>query len=143
MNIMNLYIEKFDGSLSLEKDGIIFSNVSIVRIMIDGEYIDEIDDFSNSLIYFEEMKNSRNGSGNYLIFTCACGIAEDGGWEGVVVNRFNRIVEWSISVGVNVYSYLFDEIQYDSEIIKIENSLRGISLPLEPVNVIFPLNFHR
>ncbi|WP_313284462.1 hypothetical protein [Delftia tsuruhatensis] len=143
MNIMNLYIEKFDGSLSLEKDGIIFSNVSIVRIMIDGEYIDEIDDFSNSLIYFEEMKNSRNGSGNYLIFTCACGIAEDGGWEGVVVNRFNRIVEWSISVGVNVYNYLFDEIQYDSEIIKIEKSLRGISLPLEPVNVIFPLNFHR
>lgn len=124
-------------------DGISFSNVGIIRCWIDGEALDDLVDFSGSLMYFEELEASKLASGRYLIFTCACGIAEDGGWDGVIVNHTADVVEWEIAAGSKTYFYEFDKNQYFDQIALLKKSINLSLLPMEPNNVIFPLHFHR
>ncbi|NOK34089.1 hypothetical protein D7W79_27130 [Corallococcus exercitus] len=77
---------------SLQLEGIRFSEVAFVWIRIDGEEIRSRPPFSDAVVVFDELEQSATGSGRYLIFTCACGIAEDGGWKGVEVERGNSTV---------------------------------------------------
>lgn len=143
MNTLALYLDALENGRSMEKDGLVFSNASIVKSLVDGEDLDDLEIFHDSLIYFSELEESACAPGNYLIFTCACGVAEDGGWEGVAVNHNGDVIEWVIDVGSKVYRYVFNKRQYCDEIESLRTAISTDHLPLEPKQVIFPLNFHR
>lgn len=143
MDTLALYLDRFEDGRLLEKDGIVFSNVSIVKLLIDGEDLDDVYSFQNSLIYFNELRESTLNSGSYFIFTCACGVAEDGGWEGVIVTHSGEVVEWTIDVGSRVYRYVFNKQRYCDEIEALRMAINISNLPMEPRQVIFPLGFHR
>lgn len=143
MNTLILYLDAIQGEQTIEKDGIAFSDVCIVKCWIDGEDIDDLEIFKGSLLYFDELQKSQTISGNYLIFTCACGIAEDAGWTGVIVTHKTKTIEWEIEVGCKFYRYVFNKDNYCNEVAALRNSINASSLPLEPKNVIFPFGFHR
>ena len=144
MNQIILYVEKYTNSNKLSKDGITFSDVMIIKLLIDGEDIEENEYFKDGLIYFDELAESMRTTGNYLIFTCACGIAEDGGWEGVKVDIADTEVKWTMEVGDSRLSYTFSRVEYTNEINSVKKILeeKG-SLTIEPASVVFPDGFKR
>ncbi len=142
MNTIILYVEQYAGSDTLKKDGITFKNVKVIKLLIDGEDIEVDNNFKDSLIYFSELKASCKISGKYLIFTCACGNAIDGGWEGVNVTVHDKTIEWEFEVGDSLYSFLFEKNDYVEEIESLEKFLsEDKHLVLEPEHVVFPDNF--
>lgn len=143
MNTLTLYMDQIINGREVMKDGLHFTNVALIKMLIDGDDIDELEYFKDSLIYFDELEISKSCSGNYLIFTCACGVAEDGGWEGVRVNLDDTVVSWVIDVGAEILHYTFDREQYDSEIESVKAMLELNKFPLEPKAVVFPDSFHR
>lgn len=139
-----LYVEEYEGDKKLVKDGISFKNSQIIKILIDGYEIDNNNCFEDSLIYFDELEKSFEQSGNYLIFTCACGIADDGGWEGVLVKVLDSKITWTIEVGDSILNFSFDKEQYISEILSVRKHLESNNLlTLEPCSVTFPEHFSR
>lgn len=84
-----------------------------------------------------------SGGGNYLIFTCACGIAEDGGWEGVAVEMTETTVSWHLESGTRALDFCFDRAGYASAIGAVEARIAINALPLEPRVVVFPEGFQR
>jgi hypothetical protein len=71
------------------------------------------------------LRDSRERSGPHLIFTCACGIAECGGWEPVEVGHRAGRVSWTLS-SPGQYSWTFDAEQYRSELEVLELLLDGL-----------------
>lgn len=139
-----LYVEEYGGAKELVKDGINFKNSQVIKLLIDGYEIDSNKGFEDSLIYFDELEKSFEKSGNYLIFTCACGIADDGGWEGVFVKVSGSKITWTIEVGDSVLNFSFDKEQYVSEVLSVKKHLESNdALTLEPSSVTFPEDFSR
>lgn len=143
MHSFTVYPEEYENGRTLTKDGITFSDSLVVKILIDGEDIEEVGGFSDAFIYFDELKNSIASSGSYLIFTCANGIAEDGGWEGVIVDISNDVVTWKFEYGDRNFTYTFDKNEYISEIGSVVDFIANSKLRLEPRSVIYPEGFSR
>lgn len=122
------------------RDAISFSNIAYINPIVDGKSLFEGEDFSDSFIVFEELVKSSTGSGKYLLFTCACGVADDGGWNGVHVKKNDTIVTWEIDKNTHIIKYVFDVNQYLSEVEKLVSEVNslGLSLSLEPTHVNFP-----
>ncbi|WP_216740435.1 hypothetical protein [Hahella sp. HN01] len=143
MNSFTLYPEEYRNGNTLTKDGISFSESVVVKLLIDGEDVEEIGGFSDALVYFDELRSSIDSSGKYLIFTCANGIAEDGGWEGVSVEFGDETVNWKFEFGGRFFDYTFDRKEYVSEIDSLATYLVNCDLQLAPKSVIFPEVFSR
>ncbi|MBJ6764141.1 hypothetical protein JGU66_25485 [Myxococcaceae bacterium JPH2] len=142
MNLFGLSLERVVGEERKVLDGIHFSNAVFVRVFIDGDDIGCVDPFRGSVVVFDELEKSVGASGNYLIFTCACGVAEDGGWEGVEVMQGESTVSWNLDVGEG-FRFVFERSNYVGEITSIKRMLDREALPLVPSAVIFPENFKR
>ncbi|MFZ5875150.1 MAG: hypothetical protein ACOYXU_01960 [Nitrospirota bacterium] len=140
MNKFTLFYEEFRADDRLSLHGINFSNCIVVRLVVDGVLLHEEKGFEDSLLYFSELQRSSLGAGRYLIFTCACGIAEDGGWDGIVVCHDSNSVSWEFSVGDVRYTYRFDRNEYLDEIESMSVFLKDAGLHIEPSNVVFPEN---
>lgn len=143
MNILNLWVDFIEDGRLFKKEGIYFEGVGIVKIEIDGEPLEENKLFQDALVYFDELEKSRLDTGNYLIFTCACGVAEDGGWEGVFVRVGEETVEWEMNAGGENIQYCFDRMQYQSEIDYVRSKIDAKKFPLAPGAVVFPEKFQR
>lgn len=142
MNTIRLELENVAGR-QLIRDGIVFEDIAIVRVFVDEEDLLESVDFDGALICFDELTHSMLGRGNYLIFTCACGIAEDGGWEGVAVEMTETTVSWHVEAATRALDYCFDRTGYASAIEAVAKRLAINALPLEPRGVVFPDGFQR
>lgn len=144
MNTITLYVDEYSGSNCIVKDGITFKNVQIIKLLIDGEDIDCDENLSGSLIYMHELSKSYIKSGKYLIFTCANGIAIDGGWEGIDVTVDADMIKWKFEVGNIFYHYTFEKDEYVSEVKSIENFLKVHNqLTLEPSVVMYPEDWNK
>jgi hypothetical protein len=143
MNSLTVYVEEYSDGEVLLKHGIRFSNSLIIKVLIDGEDIQDFEGFEDSLIYFDELKESAKKAGKYLIFTCSCGIAEDGGWEGVDVDITDDQVTWVFEVGDKIHRYTFDKSEYLNEIQSVLPQVEGAKLKVEPSSVMFPEGFRR
>lgn len=144
MNTIALYVDKYENGAAFSSHGLLFENVNVVRMLIDGVDIYEIDvGFEDALVFFEELSESARGIGRYLIFTCACGIAEDGGWEGVGVTAQDGYINWDFYVGGKQLKYSFRLDQYVSELQSVREILDLSHNPVAPEQVIFPLDFQR
>ncbi|WP_426752385.1 hypothetical protein [Myxococcus sp. Y35] len=143
MNVLSLSVERLTDGRWVDKEGIRFSESALIKVSIDGEDIEQIEAFRDSLVVFEELEKSAGASGNYLIFTCACGMAEDGGWEGVKVVVEESTLSWSVDVGPAPVHFVFERSNYVAEIESVRKMLEVEPLPLEPRAVGFPMNFKR
>lgn len=113
-------------------------------MLIDGEDVESSAHLGDEvLVYFDELEKSVGASGNYLIFTCVCGMAEDGGWDGVKVVLSEGVVTWELEVGGRVLLFSFNRDEYVSEIRSARAMLDTTALPVEPQKVGFPKGFHR
>jgi hypothetical protein len=143
MNHITLYVEQYFGENELSKNGLHFNDIVVVKLLIDGADIEDSQYFQDGIIYFDELEASTKGSGNYLIFTCGCGIAEDGGWEGVSVTIDDDEVRWLLEVGDHVFKYTFSKSDYLKEVESIRSYLGKCDQTLEPTTVVFPDGFER
>ena len=144
MNEIILYVDEYRDSSTLIKDGITFSNTKIVKLLIDGIDVEEDVNLFDAMIYFPELCLSYQNTGRYLIFTCANGIAMNGGWEGVDVIVDEYTINWSFEAGDTVYKYNFDKLEYILEIESVRSFLKeNNELALEPSWIMFPEKWHR
>ena len=77
-----------------------FNNCSYLQLLIDDIDIRLFDEFDDFLIVYSELYASAQNSGKFLIFTCACGVADDGGWDW----RLNKL--FTLKVDNKVLSFV-------------------------------------
>ncbi|MDQ1835627.1 MULTISPECIES: hypothetical protein [Massilia] len=139
MNNLSLSVEVLGPSVVRVVDRINFSQTAFVVPAVDSD-IDALLKSSEGLIVAEELIRSLDGSGRYLIFTSASGIADESGWEGVEVSYLNEQVSWLLEYNDTEYRWFFSIDSYRSEIEKIRDEISDIpqGVKLEPSQVIFP-----
>ncbi len=139
MNVLKLSLEVVDAGKIKELDGLEFSSCVFVNIEVDGENLLSQPEFLGTVVYFDEVERSLSASGKYLIFTCACGIAEDAGWSEIEVLHQQGIINWVFLCGTN-FHFSFDVVEYRAEVEKCRHEInnRNLALTLEPVSVTFP-----
>jgi hypothetical protein len=142
MNSLCLSVNVISSEVGLEMDGIKFSMCAFVTPVIDGLNLLREPDFDGSSLFFDELERSLDGSGKYLIFTCACGIAEDAGWSYVNVLHENETVTWKIDHGPSLLEFKFAHQQYKAEIESCRMKIERLSpkITLEPTDVVFPVH---
>lgn len=140
MSQLSLNLRTIKSGEQLIIDGIEFTNAVLVTLIIDSLPIDKMKYLDVALVVFSELIRSLSGSGCYMIFTSASGIADDGGWEGVEVNYEGNRVTWDFEVEDEVYHFEFDSQQYEKEIRALEVELAALTekFELEPAEVYFP-----
>jgi hypothetical protein len=101
-----------------------------IKLKVDGdEFLKQIDEDFN-VVFFEELVESGQDSGKFLIFTCSCGSVDFGGCDYVKVSHESDKIIWDFN-----YEKAFHfEFNIDSYKKEIEKDDRGIII--EPINVI-------
>lgn len=121
------------------KDGIYFEDISYIKVLIDQIDLLETDIFIDAFLYFDELEKSIHADGEYLLFTCACGIADDSGWKKVRVSHVDEYIMWEILLHNNIIkTYKFEKTLYVNEISNINMQINNIRIQLEPKYVVFP-----
>ena len=128
---INVLTLKEDGYLI--RDSICFKNCSYLQLFIDDQDIATYPDFEDILIVPTELYKSSLQTGEYLLFTCACGVADDGGWSKIKVTHSEAIVQWDFLRG-KPYCFKFSKENYLKEI-QIINKKSYTFIPKE---IIFP-----
>ena len=94
MNRLKINVVTLKEDEYLIRDSIRFENCSYLQLFIDDKDIATYPDFEDILIVPTELYKSSLQSGEYLLFTCACGVADDGGWATIKVTHSEAIVQW-------------------------------------------------
>lgn len=140
MNRLSLNTKIITADERLVIDGIEFNNAVLIKLSIDDVSSEKLGNLDSALVVFSELQKSLSGSGCYLIFTSASGIADDGGWEGVDVNFSSDKVNWDFIVEDSSYHYEFDFQEYEREILSLSKELSRLrtKYEVEPTEVFFP-----
>lgn len=139
VNTLALHVEVVASEDVREIDGIQFSSCAFVQMEIDGENLLNREDFRGSFIYFAELEKSVLVSGRFLIFTCACGIADDAGWREVEVVHSPGTVSWTLQ-REGQFRFLFALPEYEAQIESCRAALGQVpnGITIEPQYVVFP-----
>ncbi len=125
MNVLELDIKNIENEYWLE-------------LSIDStEFLKNIDPESNA-VSFEELVNSLNGNGEYLIFTCSCGVADCGGWQEVKVSHHDQKIKWEFEYAQQHYMFEFVNSFYKGEIERMRFEIDRKGIQLEPKFIIKP-----
>jgi hypothetical protein len=109
-----------------------------LNVKIDGEeFLRRIDNNLNAAI-FEEIENSLTGNGEYLIFTCSCGVADCGGWKKVKIVHLQSKITWTFDYDDFQYYFEFDTQNYNSEIVKMRLKITENQLRFQPEFIMDP-----
>ena len=133
MNKLKINVVTLKEDEYLISDSIRFENCSYLQLLIDYEDIATYPDFEDMLIVPSELCKSSLQTGEYLLFTCACGVADDGGWSKIKVTHSEAIVQWDFLRG-KPYCFKFSKENYLKEI-QIINKKSYTFIPKE---IIFP-----
>ena len=133
MNKLKINVVTLKEDEYLIRDSICFENCSYLQLLIDYEDIATYPDFEDMLIVPSELCKSSLQTGEYLLFTCACGVADDGGWSKIKVTHSEAIVQWDFLRG-KPYCFKFSKENYLKEI-QIINKKSYTFIPKE---IIFP-----
>ncbi|MBO1884382.1 hypothetical protein J4N46_08090 [Capnocytophaga sp. Marseille-Q4570] len=133
MNKLKINVVTLKEDEYLIRDSIRFENFSYLQLLIDYEDIATYPDFEDMLIVPSELCKSSLQTGEYLLFTCACGVADDGGWSKIKVTHSEAIVQWDFLRG-KPYCFKFSKENYLKEI-QIINKKSYTFIPKE---IIFP-----
>jgi len=140
----NQEISNIEFKLEIVNDeeihGIIFNNSAFIKIYIDYEDILAKENFSSSVLVFDELNKSKISNGQYLIFTCTCGVADDAGWDLINVEKLNDVIIWKFERDNENIIYIFSYSEYCDKINLIMENIKklGNSIILEPNIVVFP-----
>lgn len=108
-----------------------YNELTLLLFINEVEFRKIILDNSNAA-FFPELENSSRGSGDYLIFTCSCGVADCGGWDKVKVTHQNDTIEWIFQFNNFTYNFMFRKNNYEYEIHKLRNQLADLNIVLSP-----------
>lgn len=138
MDTISFKLRCIEGSEELKLDGISFSRCAFVHVIINGSF-DSLNEFPDSLVVFSELERSLSGSGRYLIFTCACGVADDGGWDYVNVSHYDSTIGWSFSRDQD-YSLVFQKDLYRASVSNCADRIASLDagMHLEPSHFVYP-----
>ncbi|RBW55840.1 hypothetical protein DS884_15945 [Tenacibaculum sp. E3R01] len=84
----------FKDEISIEYEKIIYSNSAFIEPVIDGNNLTTESTDRKGIVVWNEVKKTISKSGQFLILTCVCGIADDGGFDLVDVKRKEKSVLW-------------------------------------------------
>ena len=115
MNRLKINVVTLKEDEYLIRDSIRFENCSYLQLLIDDKDIATYPDFEDILIVPSELRKSSLQTGEYLLFTCACGVADDGGWSKIKVTHSEAIVQWDFLRG-KPYCFKFSKENYLKEI---------------------------
>lgn len=108
------------------------SNDPTLLLFIDGiEFRKIISDNSNAAVFYT-LVNSSKETGDYLIFTCVCGVADCSGWDKVQVVHNDRKVTWTFSFDNKQHIFTFAIDNYKDEISKIQQQIDAKKIILQP-----------
>ena len=133
MNRLKINVVTLKEDEYLIRDSIRFENCSYLQLFIDDEDIATYPDFEDILIVPTELYKSSLQSGEYLLFTCACGVADDGGWATIKVTHSEAIVQWDF-LRDKPYSFKFSKENYLKEVQVINKE----DYSFIPKEIIFP-----
>ena len=137
MNKLYFYLQLVNSDIKV-LDGFRFSNIAFIKLLIDDK--DIFKDFPTAVIVFEELKDSMIKSGEYLIFTCICGIANDLNVSLVKVTHKKHTIEWKFSLRENIYKFEFKRVEYLEEIKNLRSEIKKLppNIILEPLYYAYP-----
>ena len=121
----------------LSRDGIEFKNNTFIELDIDHQSYLNDKAFEEGTIYWPELKASALSSGDYLIFTCACGIADDASWDLIKVTHSESEVTWVFNRN-GKQRFCFDKAIYQSQIKACEGRMNLTEHPLAVEQAVFP-----
>jgi len=122
-------------------DGIEFEDCFFVECSLNQESFLEDSFFEDSLVVCDEILNSDGTQSECLIFTSACGVADDGGWQMCKIIRSGGVVTWDLERGDDRRRYEFKEEAYAQQLNILKSKvdkLRENGEVIEPVSVFFP-----
>lgn len=138
MNKIKFSLNKVEAQ-PIVRDGISFSNVFYIDVIVDGKSLFNLEGFKDSFIVYDELIDSLSGKEKYLLFTCACGVADDGGWNGVLITKETSTIRWIVQVNDSEIHFTFDLSEYNFELTDLKKKVESINKNLlEPKNVEFP-----
>ncbi len=137
MNNIKFELIKLDVTKTVEYEGIIYSNCAFIKLHVDDiDFFKETED-RKGVVVWDELNKAKNSSGDYLILTCTCGVADDGGFDFITVDRGENAVKWTFNDDTKII-WTFDKAQFDQELLRLERDIQELELGLEPKNVLFP-----
>jgi len=81
--------------LAIEKDKVEKNHVHILMYIDNGYFLSMLGEDVNS-VFFDELFASIQETGDHLIFTCSCGVADCGGWERINVTHDEIAIKWNL-----------------------------------------------
>lgn len=108
------------------------SNDPTLLLYIDGTEFRRIILDNSNAAFFPNLADSANESGDYLILTCECGIADCGGWDKVHVVHKDNVISWTFSFNNKQFEFQFDKANYDTEIQKMQTRIDTEKIILQP-----------
>jgi hypothetical protein len=103
------------------------NELTLLLYIDDTEFRRIILDNSNAA-FFPNLADSLKGSGDYLILTCECGVADCGGWDKVHVIHDGN----TISFNDKEFNFKFDKNNYADEVQKMQTRIDAGDLVLQP-----------
>ncbi len=139
MNTIKFELQILKDQKSVEYEGITYTNCAFIYLIVDDVNLFSDTEDRKGLIVWTELKKTRELSGNSLLLTCHCGVADDAGFELVEVKRKDNSVSWKFKDESN-WDWEFPKTEYDLEIVRLAGEINqlDINIPLEPVYVLFP-----
>ncbi|WP_224997088.1 hypothetical protein [Cesiribacter sp. SM1] len=137
MNRIHFELSVLERGETVEYENIIYSDCAFIKLHIDGiDLIKQTED-RKGVIVWDELKKTLLNSGDFLVLTCMCGVADDAGFEYITVQRNQNTVEWKFNDNTNI-EWTFDRNQYDQEIMGLSSKIDTLEVDLEPKYVVFP-----
>jgi len=138
MNSFKLELKRVETSDTRKIEGIEFSGICFLDVVVDGASLFERDEFAGSFAILEELEKSTKATGDFLLFTSVSGIADDAGWELVTVDLQTENATWSFRRDDARFGFQFLTPVYLDEISRARYAASNCELDLEPKYVIFP-----
>jgi hypothetical protein len=140
-NTFSGMLEEIPPTHSHDIEGISFSGVCLVRLIVDGIDLATIPQFTGSLVVYNQLRESSIRAGRYLLFTSASGVADEAGWDKVHVSHLGEYVLWHLTRDDQPMRFCFKRTDYLNVIAELARRIHDATqrgLKLEPTHVIFP-----
>lgn len=124
--------------LAIKEDAELSGNDFLLDLKIDGEEFLARIDIKDNVASLDELESSISGTGEYLIFTCSCGIADCGGRQKVLVTHDKEEVVWEFEYDDEYYVFEFDAQFYVGEIQRMLFEVNQQKITLYPKHIMYP-----
>ena len=108
------------------------TNEPTLLLYIDGTEFRRIILDNSNAAFFPNLADSAVESGDYLILTCECGVADCGGWDKINVVHNDNKVTWSFNFNDKQHVFTFSVDNYKDEIAKMQQRIDKEKIILQP-----------